>query len=355
METSNNQRKNRDFSIRNDEHGPFPRITRSDSVRLEQQGQVRTLADIAMTLNSQNHYSDIETFMRDFNDTIRSYSERGTVSPVLVQTLGELIQDNESNLFSNDGYLDLDRFIEMVDDLSTSDANNPLEAIYSRREKTKMFQLAVLLNDIVHYTNANELASDLKMVASGGSGCGDSHVMDDTFHYPLFFFRHGLELVWNEIQDKGYMSNELLEQKMFTEHEERVKTYGLDYVTKNDYYQDGPCHPEVYFPKRIGTAPVYFLDSYYLDHCTKQPKLSKSCGEGKGPRAHRTLYEMHLVKDIIYREMNKGRYENLGSYYIPVDDDSKPVFVEGHGIMEFDVPADKLRFLQRIRHTRGQC
>ena len=49
---------------------PFPRITRTTSIRLYQQGQARTLADIAMTLNNQNHYSDMESFMQDFDDGI---------------------------------------------------------------------------------------------------------------------------------------------------------------------------------------------------------------------------------------------------------------------------------------------
>jgi len=38
---------------------PFPGITRTTSIRLYQQGQARTLADIAMTLNNQNHYTDL--------------------------------------------------------------------------------------------------------------------------------------------------------------------------------------------------------------------------------------------------------------------------------------------------------
>lgn len=59
---------------------PFPGITRTTRVRLYQQGQVRTLADIAMTLNDRNHYSDLESFMRDFDDVVKPYRERGTVS-----------------------------------------------------------------------------------------------------------------------------------------------------------------------------------------------------------------------------------------------------------------------------------
>ena len=334
---------------------PFPGITRTTSIRLYQQGQVRTLADIAMTLNDQHHYSDMESFMRDFDDVIKSYRERGTVSYEICKMVEGLLRDNEATLCTNSGYLDFDRLIEMVDHLSASDENNPLEIIYSRREKTKMLRLAALLNDMMHYTAASDLMNDLSSIAYGRFNCGDNRFMNDPFRYPLAFFKQGVELLWEEIQDSGTMSNELLEKKMFTEHEERVEEFGLEYVIRNDYYNDGPCHPEVYLPKRIGTAPVYLLDEYFVDHCSGKPMFVKSCGEGKGPNAHHTLYEMELVGGILRRECRKGNYEEIGEYYIPVGDDSKPIFKQGHGKMEFDILADKKRFLQKIRKNTGQC
>ena len=206
---------------------PFPGITRTTRVRLYQQGQVRTLADIAMTLNDQHHYADLESFMRDFDDVIKSYRERGTVSFEICKMVEALIRNNEATLFTNSGYLDFDRLIEMVDHLAASDESNPLEVIYSRREKTKMLRLAATLNDMVHYTTASDLMNDLSSIAYGRFNCGDNRFMNDPFHYPLFFFKHGIEELWEEIQKDGYMSNALLEKKMFTEHEERVNEYGL--------------------------------------------------------------------------------------------------------------------------------
>ena len=333
----------------------FPALSRTASVRLYQQGQVRTLADIAKTLNSRNHYSDFQVFMKDFDETIKSYVERGTVGSEICEAIGHLIRENKATLFLTDGYLDFDKFIGMVDDLTVSDESNPLEIIYSRREKTKLLRLASLLNDIVHYTDAYDLEYDLCAIATGRFNCGDNRYMNDTFHYPLFYFIGGLKLVWNEIQENGYMNNDLLEQKMFTEHEEKVEEYGLKHVIREDFVQDAPCHPEVFFPKREGTAPVYVLDKNYVDHCSGQPLFVKSCGEGKGPNADRTLYEMHLVESILERECSKGRYQKLREYYVPVDDDSKPIFKQWYGKMEFDVPADKSRLLQKIRSTQGDC
>ena len=332
---------------------PFPGISRTASVRLYQQGQVRTLADIAITLNGQNHYTDLDAFMKDFDEAIKSYVRRGTIGSEICKAIECQIRSNETALFSANGYLDFDALIEMVDGLTVSNKSNPLEFIYSRREKTKLLRLAALLNDIVHYTKADDLMSDLFAIATGRFNCGDNRYMNDSFHYPLVFFKRGVELVWDEIQENGYMSNALLEQKMFTEHEAKVEALGLKRVIREDFVQDGPCHPEVFFPKRTGTAPVYVLDKYYVDHCSGQPLFVKSCGEGKGPNAHRTLYEMHLVEPILERECSNGNYQWIQDCYVPVGDDTKPIFKQGHGIMEFDLLADRSRFLQRIRSIQG--
>ena len=99
---------------------------------------------------------------------------------------------------------------------------------------------------------------------------------------------------------------------------------------------------------------MYLLDDNYLDHCSGSPLLVKSCGDGKGPYAHNTLYEMELVEGILRRECRNGKYELRGEYYVPVGDDSKPIFKQGHGIMEFDILPDRSRFLQKIRKNTGQ-
>ena len=181
-------------------------------------------------------------------------------------------------------------------------------------------------------------------------------MLNDSFVYPLFFFTNGIKSVWNDIQKDGYMNNELLEKKIFTEHERNVKTYGLEEVIKKDYVSDAPCHPEVYFPKAIGTAPVYVLDENYVDHCTGKPIFVKSCGEGKGPNKNNTFYEWELVESIVERECANGKYEYIDGYYVPKDD-SKPVFKVGYGILQFQIYPDKYRKINRIRqqHHRHHC
>lgn len=328
----------------------FPGLTRSAWLRLFQQGQVRTLADIAKALNDIYHYKQIDSFLHDFDETIKEYRWRGTVSHEVCVVMGNMIKEKERMLFTDDGYLDFDYFIELVDDLTYSENDNPLDAIYSRREKTKMLRLAALLNQIVHYTSADDLCYDLCGIASGRFFCGDNRYMNDSFWYPLRFFATGIKELWDEIQKDGYMNNELLEEKMFTEHERKVVNWGLNKVIEEDYEQDGPCYPEVYWPKRIGTAPVYVKDSFFTDHCTGEGKFVKSCGEGKGPNGHESLYEMDLVMNIIKRECEKGEYIEVGYYYLPSTDNTKPVFHKWHGIMRFDRVIDKHKFLDRLRH-----
>jgi hypothetical protein len=80
---------------------------------------------------------------------------------------------------------------------------------------------------------------------------------------------------------------------MFEQHEEKVNQLGINKVIKMDYQDDGPCHPEVYFPNKLGTAPVYVLDN----RCG-QSSYVKSCGEGKGPNSDPYFYERRLLEIV---------------------------------------------------------
>ena len=59
----------------------FSRGTKAPkAVKLQKYGQVRTLADLAMTLNSQNHYDNPQMLLADLNPLIYLYRRRGTVT-----------------------------------------------------------------------------------------------------------------------------------------------------------------------------------------------------------------------------------------------------------------------------------
>jgi hypothetical protein len=93
---------------------------------------------------------------------------------------------------------------------------------------------------------------------------------------------------------------------MFEQHDEKVKKYGLSKVIEMDFQDDGPCHPEVFFPKKIGTAAVYVGDSRgatTIGRCTANPttiyqNYIKSCGEGTGPNRDPYYYEKELLRIV---------------------------------------------------------
>lgn len=332
----------------------FPELSRRAQLRFHQHGQTRTLADIAMALNEKCRFKDLRRFFAVFDKTIEEYRERGTVSADVCLAFKELVIRHEAELFGSHRYLDFDNLVRIIDNADTGKEGNTLDTIYSWREKTKLLRLAALLNEIVHYTDADSLANDLAAIATGRFECGDMSMMNDSFRYPLHFFREGVTALWSEIQENGYMSNRRLEEKMFTEHEKALDRFGLGNVLEVDFYRGSGCHPDVYVPKRIGTAPVYAKDRSYYEHCTGFGSIAKSCGEGKGPDSSDSLYEMRLVVPILRRECMNGKYCYRNGHYYPTQDLRKPVFKDGVGILRFDICLDKRNYILEKLMTEQQ-
>jgi hypothetical protein len=141
---------------------------------------------------------------------------------------------------------------------------------------------------------------------------------------------------------------------MFTEHERKVAEIGLSEVIRTDFENDGPCHPEVFFPKEIGTAPVYVVDQFNTEHCTGNPMYVKSCGEGKGPNAWPYRYEFLIIKPLLERQVQKGTYEKVEEFYLPIKEwRTRPIFHELYGKIEIHGLREKMRFMTRIR--RGEA
>lgn len=320
----------------------FPSISMPTRARLLMQGQTRTLADIAMALNDINHFRTVDEFFNEFDKIISDYMKRGTVSSLAVENMYQTLRDNESLLMGLEGfrYIDFDRLVELVDGMQTERSNSMLDAIYSRREKTKILRIAALLNNIMQYTDAKDLIQDLYAIASGRYNCGDNSYLNDSFHYPLHYFKHGVFAMWQDILTDGVMDNSKLEKLMFTDHERKLRSKGLEATLCEDFKQTTGCHPNRYLPKRIGTAPVYVIDDSYYDHCSGFGVLTKSCGEGIGPNSCDSLYEFRIVEPILKRECREGGsyiYCN-DRYYVPIDYKSKrPVFDQRYGILRFGV------------------
>ena len=265
-----------------------------DSFKNREYGQVRTLADIAKFLNEKNNYTDLSSLLADFKKVLDKYIERGTISRDTHELVVSVLKNDKTIRLENDSQLY---------SLLTNAKNfeDKLEEIYYRRSITKLIRIIEYFNRRRRYQSSDEVIADLTILMNE-----KYKVLNDSYHYPLFFFQRGLEKFWNEITIDGVMDNNLLDKLMFEQHDEKVKKYGLNKVIEMDFQDDGPCHPEVFFPKKIGTAAVYVGDSCSattIGSCTANPttiyqNYIKSCGEGKGPRREPYYYEEELLRIV---------------------------------------------------------
>ena len=256
-----------------------------NSYKNQEYGQVRTLADIVNVLYDKNHYTDLTALMTDFENVLNKYIERGTINANTYELfVSELKNDKDVNKGKR---FDINSYLSEL----MSNRNNlevKLEDIYYQRSISKLIRIIKFFNTRRHYKSSEEIIADISILMNE-----PYQILNDSYHYPLYFFKRGLENIWNEISKDGVLDNDLLDKIMFEQHEEKVNQFGLNQVLKMDFQDDGPCHPEVYFPNKLGTAPVYVQDN----HCG-QSSYIKSCGEGKGPNRDPYYYELRLLEIV---------------------------------------------------------
>jgi hypothetical protein len=256
-----------------------------NSYKNQEYGQVRTLADIVKVLNDKNHYTNLTALMTDFENVLEKYIERGTIKADTYEMFVGVLR--------NDKYVNKGKRIDINSYLTEllSNRNNfedRLEDIYYQRSISKLIRIIEFFNTRRHYQSSEEIIADISILMNK-----PYQILNDSYHYPLYFFKRGLENLWKEITIDGVLDNNLLDKIMFEQHEERVNQLGINKVIKMDYQDDGPCHPEVYFPNKLGTAPVYVL----YNRCG-QSTYVKSCGEGKGPNNDPYFYERRLLEIV---------------------------------------------------------
>ena len=126
---------------------------------------------------------------------------------------------------------------------------------------------------------------------------------------------------------------------MFGDHDEAVNQLGLEATIHRDYIEDSPCHPEVFVPKVMGTAPIYVKDD-------KTERYIRSCGEGKGPNSIPDWLEFQIAKHILE---NDKSYKLIGNYYIPKYDSTLPVYGNYSGRLVFKTQDEKLKFIEYVK------
>ncbi len=318
------------------------------AVKIQNYGQVRTLADLTMVLNAQKHYTNPELLIADLSSLLYLYRKRGTVTDDAIDSFKYMLGKNASKWF-NDGYFDIDQMYAHLQDKAGNDATTALEVIYQRREMAKMARVVMLMNEVARYTDPQTLMMDVHNVLKyDGTPMAPTN-WNDSFHYPYFFFEQGIIYQWKQITDKeGRLDNDKLNRVMFENHEKRIAELGLPEVIRRDYAPDSSCHPEVFFPNKAGTGPVYVE--------IKQDVFVKSCGEGKGPNRNPEMYEMQFLTPILERlcQGENPEYVMADGCYIPIRDYSRPVYTR-FGKVYFTTEAEKkLYLMQQLKEYKAR-
>lgn len=284
-------------------------------------GQVRTMADILIAMDAIHHFKNASEAISAVEQFISAQDlEHNSISAKAFN----VIADTLSISFIN-GSLD-DSVIKRLFDRSYFNEawDNALYKYYY----AKIWKLICYFNDFRQYSSPDQIINDLHRVLSP-----KYFVLSDSAWgiggYPRHFFSVGVRKAWPEIAQDGKLNGDLLIKYMFTNHENAIKTIGLEETINNCFIQD-PCHTEVFFPKLIGTAPVYIE---HLQDCAPR-RFIKSCGEGKGPNAFPESLEMRLSIPLLLDDPKYtvfGEYDGDGDfkimYFVPLlNNDELPVY-----------------------------
>lgn len=306
-------------------------------------GQCRTFADIIKTLNTNHKYSTFEEILQDFGTVIENFRKRKGCDDVALLLITDTIKQHQAELF-DEGHFDFDKFLMLLEEHFKDGQGTGIDTIYTKRTLCKLLLLSKTLNDICQYTDINSLQNDLEGIATYkyNISCGEMYMSDPypvIGNWPINWFLSGLRNQWEQIISNGVLDNDLMEKRMFTDHENKLLVNGIEDVLKEDFQDQGPCHPEVFYPIVDGTAPVYVKDERSRTYLT-------ACGEGKGPRSGHESYEMYLVKHVLSREVSIGNYDYANGVYIPKDH-RKPIFADYYGRLRFANQEEKEFYISK--------
>lgn len=309
---------------------------------MEQYGQVRTMADILIGMNEQQHFHSSEEAVAAVEKFI------GSQNPCHFAISGKAFHFIADALYSPmafvDGRLNKDVFFE---NFTISQFEKNWDNAMYRYYYAKIWKIIRYFNEFRRYTSPDQICEDLKKTITP-----EYYTMGDSasvFGYPYYFFTRTIEEVWNEIAPNNSIDPDLLDKYMFRNHEIAIQTLGLEATIRKDFVQDY-CHTDVYFPEQIGSAPVYIEREI-----GNKRIFIKSCGEGKGPNNCPELLEFRcayrlLVEDIKYNIYGSCPYKNFHpELFVPKDDMSLPIYSAKFpgGKLMFENENDKVAFLEK--------
>ena len=319
-----------------------PSICHNNFEIMEQYGQVRTMADILIGMNEQQHFHSSEEAVAAVEKFIILQS------PCHFAISGKAFHFIADALYSPmafvNGILNKNAF---WDNFTISQFEKNWDNAMYRYYYAKIWKLICYFNEFRRYTSPNQIYRDLKSAINS-----EYYVMaDSTYHigYPQYFFRCAIEEAWDEIAPNNSINPQLLDKYMFKNHEASVRAIGLEATIEKHFKQDY-CWTDVYFPEQIGSAPIYIERKI-----GKKRIFIKSCGEGKGPNNCSELLEFGyayrlLVEDIKYNIYGSYSYKHFQpELFVPKDDMSLPIYSAEFpvGKLIFENENDKVAFLEK--------
>lgn len=276
---------------------------------MEQYGQVRTMADILIDMNEKYHFSNSEEAVDAVESFIGSQSLLDfTISGKAFQFIADALHSPKA--FEN-GRLNKDAFIE---NFTVSQFGKSWDNAMYRYYYAKIWKLICYFNEFRKYTSPKQIYKDLERTIAP-----EYYKMDNPWgRYPQYFFRRAIEEAWSEIAPNNAIDSNLLDEYMFKHHETSLKAIGIEETIKKYYVQDY-CHADVYFPKKVGSGPVY-----NEKRVGNKRMFIKSCGEGKGPNNCPELLEIGCAYKLLLEE---SKYEVLARSLGLSDEEFELVFV----------------------------
>ena len=260
---------------------------------IETYGQVRTMADILVSMNELRHFSNSNDAVDAVEEFIKSQEPcHSAISGKAFHFIADALY---SPMAFVDGALNRDAFME---NFAISQFEKGWDNAMYRYYYAKLWKLVCYFNDFRRYTSPNQIYKDLEKTVTP-----EYYIMSDSAYreggYPQYFFRRAIEEAWDEIAPDNSIHPELLDEYMFRNHEMSVRTIGLE-ATILKYFVRDYCHTDVYFPQKVGTAPVY------NERLVGNKRIfSKSCGEGIGPNCYPESLEIRYAYKLLFNSSLK--------------------------------------------------
>ena len=304
-------------SDENEDPEGYPKLYKGVTTHIY--GITRTFADIILGFNQEKHYQSPDEALDALWNYLDRYIKKGDdIAFISMRLLWNVINNKE--IFKQDG-LDIEAFRKRIFDFETFEKES--DKAYDMYCREKLVNLIAYFNDYRHYSSPKEIEYDIERCDElQFSHCGPIEKFyyfipggATAMNYPVSFFINAMHRLWPEITSDGILDAKKMRKIMFEHHEDSLKKYGIGVTLANDYINDDPCHPEVFFPKKLGTGPVYVWQ--------EEDYITKSCGEGKGPNRNPDYLEATLFNKVMWKD---ERYNRVRHYWIPKEDFRLPIF-----------------------------